>query len=71
MVWAYTSCIFIWVVIVLEIVFIVLGTAVEGAFCIKAIGRWSYIALQNLPWVKGIGNNLFCEKYLRSQGGLQ
>ena len=59
-VWEWTDCNLIWVVIVLEIVFIVSANTVEGALCIKAFMRWLYIAMQDLAWVNwGIGNNFF------------
>ena len=52
MVWEWTGCIFIWVVTVLETVFILSRSAVKGAFGIKDFGRWLYIAMQDMAWVK-------------------
>lgn len=57
----------LWVVIVLEIVYIVLdsASAVAGTLGIKSFGRWLYSVLQDLVWVRwgtGIYLALRCQE---------
>lgn len=54
----------LWAVIILEIVYIVSGIAVAATLGIKGFGRWVYVALQGLVWVKwGIGSCILDEYF--------